>query len=59
MHALVEPGVARAIGIEVDSIKCLKSESVIREARKRLLAAGNPVPCTPLVLHRDIEKVRY
>ena len=58
MHALVDPGVTHAIGIEVDDIKCLKSESVIREACLKMLALGHTVPITPLVLHRNIEQVR-
>jgi hypothetical protein len=49
--------VRQAIGIEVDEIKCMKSESVIREAYKvaapLMDTAGTHVP---LVLHRDIEQ---
>ena len=57
MHALVEPGVRRAIGIEVDAIKCMKSESVIRDACQKMLRLGHDVHCEPLVLHRNIEQV--
>jgi hypothetical protein len=59
MHALVDPGVQSAIGIEVDDIKCLKSESVIREACKKMCSHGLSVPQAPRVLHRDIEQVAY
>jgi hypothetical protein len=59
MHALVEPGVKQAIGIEVDAIKCMKSESVIHEACQKMLALGLPVECVPLVLHRNIEAVCF
>ena len=59
IHALVEPGLTRAIGIEVDAIKCMKSESVIHEACQKMRSLDLPVPSTPLVLHRDIEAVRF
>jgi hypothetical protein len=57
MHALVDPGIQSAIGIEVDEIKCLKSESVIREACKKMRSHGLSVAHIPRVLHRDIEQV--
>jgi hypothetical protein len=57
MHSLVQPGVQRAIGIEVDEVKCMKSESVIHEGCKKMQALGLDIPCVPLVLHRNIEKV--
>lgn len=57
MHALVEPGVQKAVGIEVDEIKCFKSESVIHEACQKMQTLDLPVHCVPLVLHRDVEKV--
>ena len=58
MHALVEPGIKQAVGIEVDEIKCMKSESVIHEACKKLQSLGLTVAQIPLVIHRDIERVR-
>lgn len=57
VHALAEPGVKSAIGVEVDEIKCMKSESVIHDACHKLRDLQVPVHCVPLVLHRNIETV--
>jgi hypothetical protein len=55
----VQPGIQRAVGLEVDEIKCLKSESVIRGAFTVARDLANCENCVePVVLHKDIEKVR-
>lgn len=57
VHALANPGVKSALGIEVDEIKCMKSESVIHDACQKLRNLNVAVHCVPLVLHRNIETV--
>lgn len=59
MHALVQPGLKSAVGLEVDEIKCMKSESVIRHALGVAKEMSGCDSCTePRVLHKDVEKVR-
>eukprot|EP00892_Ulva_mutabilis_P001529 jgi/Ulvmu1/11377/UM075_0039.1 len=58
VHALVQPGLKTAVGIELDEIKCLKSESVIRESLTVARELADEEDCVePRVIHRDIEKV--
>jgi hypothetical protein len=58
VHALVQPGVKQAVGLEVDEIKCMKSESVIRHALGIAREFSSSDSCTePRVLHKDVEKV--
>lgn len=58
VHALVQPGLKNAVGLEVDEIKCMKSESVIRHALGVAKELSGCDSCTePRVLHKDVEKV--
>lgn len=57
VHALVQPGLKMAVGLELDEIKCLKSESVIRESFAVARQLADEEGCVePRVIHRDIEK---
>jgi hypothetical protein len=59
VHALVQPGLKNAVGLEVDEIKCMKSESVIRHSLGVARELSGSDSCSePRVLHKDVEKVR-
>lgn len=59
MHAVVQPGVKTAVGLELDEIKCLKSESVIRESFTVARQLAGDECIEPRVIHRDIEKASH
>ena len=57
MHALLEPGIGGALGIEIDRIKCDKAAAFLRQAlaelrRRGLAGADRLVPpeirCSPI-----------
>lgn len=53
----MQPGVKSAVGLELDEIKCLKSESVIRESFAVAKQLAEEDECLePRVIHRDVEK---
>jgi hypothetical protein len=60
MHAMVNPGIARGFGIEVDDIKCQKAHAFIKQAsaelQRRGLATRDAPP--PEVSCLPIEQVR-
>lgn len=62
MHALVDPGISAASGVEIDRIKCDKAaaflqRSILELQRRGVLGAGEP-PEPPQIQCRAIEQVR-
>lgn len=59
MHALVDPGVAGAYGVEIDRIKCDKAAAFVRQTDAALTArkAINRLLPLPAVQHAAVEQV--
>lgn len=59
MHALVDPGVAGAYGVEIDRIKCDKAAAFVRQTDAALTSrkAINRLLPLPAVQHAAVEQV--
>ena len=59
MHALVTPGVASTLGIEIDSVKCAKARAFVKQtaAALKLRLGASQLLELPLVQCCPVEKV--